>query len=617
MYNKQFLYEDKLPNKFKKALTNLLLLLAIAAIVWTVRSVVVRNKEQQNLEAFYTALGQEKYIEALAQYHEVQSIASNREIAEEERIKYRSLQIQMEEKTHELIQSQIVDQLLIGEWDPQNAVMVSSLKELSSAYLSPWMAEQTEKLLDGELEAENWHFQITSLSEADNLMKIGKDLLAQENCFIEQIGDFARAEAKEREPEWKSAWYAWQDLAENQDICRFAREYASFHLKSYQEEKYNFLLEECKKMLNAEQYVSAYQLLSELVEVFPEREELKSLLLSVSDRTALNLEIWKGDVPVFSIRPLVVRPELAFTASHEASYADSALIGQSEFRRFLEQLYAEDYVLISITQFFDWPERRVNITVPEGKKPCLLIFDRWQYTVLNQSCGTAQRLLLDEQGKLLAEAGEKQGRDLDAITILEDFIAEHPDFSFNGAKALISLNVYENTLGYITNPEQNEHNIEAWQRVDIDFPKMTEEEFREAKSELHKVVKYLKENGFDFSSSGYRGYDMGNLELSELQEELEKWKEECSELGDTRVLSFPNGSHVYGQTEKLELCLTQGFNIFLGEGPKPYLFYEGEYLHLERMALNLSSLSATSGQLYEYLNLEGVIDKELRGIEDP
>ena len=38
----------------------------------------------------------------------------------------------------------------------------------------------------------------------------------------------------------------------------------------------------------------------------------------------------------------------------------------------------------------------------------------------------------------------------DLIPILEDFIKEHPDFSYKGARAIIALTGYEGILGYRT-----------------------------------------------------------------------------------------------------------------------------------------------------------------------
>ena len=41
----------------------------------------------------------------------------------------------------------------------------------------------------------------------------------------------------------------------------------------------------------------------------------------------------------------------------------------------------------------------------------------------------------------------------DLVPLLEDFIAEHPDFSYKGARAVLAFTGYQGVLGYRTDPE--------------------------------------------------------------------------------------------------------------------------------------------------------------------
>ena len=45
----------------------------------------------------------------------------------------------------------------------------------------------------------------------------------------------------------------------------------------------------------------------------------------------------------------------------------------------------------------------------------------------------------------------------DFVTILEKFIADHPDFSYQGARAILAVTGYDGLFGYRTNPEVREN----------------------------------------------------------------------------------------------------------------------------------------------------------------
>ena len=75
---------------------------------------------------------------------------------------------------------------------------------------------------------------------------------------------------------------------------------------------------------------------------------------------------------------------------------------------------------------------------------------------------------------------------------------------------------------------------------------------------------------------------------------------------------FPNGSHVYGQEDLLDLMLSRGYNIFIGQGPKPYMFYDRKFVHLDSLAVNGNTLTALSGYLTTILDSHEVLDHNLR-----
>ena len=69
--------------------------------------------------------------------------------------------------------------------------------------------------------------------------------------------------------------------------------------------------------------------------------------------------------------------------------------------------------------------------------------------------GFTYKLIIGDNGQVWSEGKDPQGKDvvsqdLDAVTILDKFVREHPDFSPYGAKGCLSLTGYQGILGYRT-----------------------------------------------------------------------------------------------------------------------------------------------------------------------
>lgn len=614
MKKDEYIYpQEKNSLPWKRIGQLVLVLLSLAVLVLTIR-ILIRHKNQSDLfETFRLAIEEKRYGDALDAYHRVQSTATDLNRSAEDRDSHRSLQEKMEEFTGKLTDQAIAELISGGSLSDDRQRMISGLNEIAAAHITPQIRAQSEAFLDGKISRDSWHLFVSSLARIPSLSMISNGFLEQEECLAVQTDAFAEGKRKEEMNDWRSAWSFWQSLAENPEICRFARDYAQFRLKSYQESQYELLVDEVRKMMKADQFYSAQELLTQLKDVFPQRQELADLLKSLDGRVPASVEPWTGEVLVLSVRPLVVRDELAFARSGNQQFADNSQITGDEFRLLLEKLRQQDFVLISPSQYLSWPDRRPQLLLPSGKKPVMLVFDRWEYTVLDQVCGTAGKIFLDEQGVLKAEAGEKTGREYDAIPILEDFIALHPEFSFDGAKALISLNISENFLGYFYSPAQEEESRTAWARVGQEFPRLTEEEYLEQNRELGRVVNYLLERGFDLGSGGFYGADTASLSAEQLEEELDSWAEALAPyLSSCRYFIFPNGSHVYSSESSVRQLLAHGFNIFFGEGPGPYHFFTESYVHFDRIPINAATLGPNGISLRKYFDPEGIMNEQIR-----
>ena len=73
--------------------------------------------------------------------------------------------------------------------------------------------------------------------------------------------------------------------------------------------------------------------------------------------------------------------------------------------------------------------------------------------------GFASRIVIGEDGKptceMILEDGSIITGSFDIVPILNDFIEEHPDFSYRGAKGILALTGYEGVFGHRTNDPES------------------------------------------------------------------------------------------------------------------------------------------------------------------
>ena len=181
-------------------------------------------------------------------------------------------------------------------------------------------------------------------------------------------------------------------------------------------------------------------------------------------------------VPNLSFNVLVADIERAMNNSNYGNQFNRNYTTVGEFYDILNQLYDNGYILVSL---YDLGEKSVapdgtvtikegRLYLPEGKKPITLTQtggNFFTYMVDGDGDGLADkdgsgfpsRLVLDASGELTCEYIDADGNTLtgsyDFITILNDFIEAHPDFSYRGARATIAFTGYDGLLGYRTDAE--------------------------------------------------------------------------------------------------------------------------------------------------------------------
>ncbi|MBS6440686.1 MAG: polysaccharide deacetylase family protein [Clostridiales bacterium] len=242
--------------------------------------------------------------------------------------------------------------------------------------------------------------------------------------------------------------------------------------------------------------------------------------------------------------------------SYAGAPLDADCLTVTEFRRLLESLYENGYCLININDMYvvdaNGKARLADtVTVNKGKKPLVISIDDVTYDPRKKGSGMVDRLVI-ENGTIMGCYDNADGSttltDGEVFPIVEAFVKEHPDFSYNGNKVTLALTGFAGILGYRTD-ERYEGQYDV------------AEERRKAK----EVVDWLNENGYNFACHTYSHANYTTCSDSRVREDLEKWDRNVKPLiGETRVLVYPYGAFTYQDTNKHNALLQAGYVVFCG-----------------------------------------------------
>ena len=279
---------------------------------------------------------------------------------------------------------------------------------------------------------------------------------------------------------------------------------------------------------------------------------------------------------------LVVDPERGFAGDDSlAAGCKQWMTTVDEFNKITQAMYDNGYVLVRlrdlVTQTTDANGNvhfvpNTELKLPQGKKAFVMSMDDLSYYHSYDGRGIASKLVLDENGKPTCEYVQADGTTVtgayDYIPLLDQFIAEHPDASYKGAKGMIALTGYNGILGYRTDiayktRENLTSDQQAWLDAHPDFN--WDNECAEAK----KVADAIKADGWEFASHTWGHIRIGDASLERIQTDTEKWRTYVEPLvGPTDTIIFAHGQdlsdwHDYsGENEKFNYLKSQGYNFY-------------------------------------------------------
>lgn len=278
-----------------------------------------------------------------------------------------------------------------------------------------------------------------------------------------------------------------------------------------------------------------------------------------------------------------------------------------EFDAIIQQMYDNGYVFVSIKDLVVETEnedgsvtfsKNTDLKLPAGKKPVILSLDDLSYYHSYEAAGYPNKLVIDTDGIVRCEYTDAQGNttvgDYDVVARLEDFIQEHPDASYKGARGIIALTGYNGVFGYRTDTAYKTGvdltaDQQDWLNRHPDF------DWDQEVAEATKVAEALKAEGWEFASHTWGHLSVTDKSVETLQTDHEKWKATVENIiGPTDIIIFAHGADIgswqgySNENPQYAYFKSQGFHYFcnVDGSQKAWVQITSDYVRQGRINLD-------------------------------
>ncbi|MBO4637795.1 MAG: hypothetical protein J5685_11690 [Clostridiales bacterium] len=559
------------------------------------------DSKESALTEFEVMLDTGDYDGALALYREMhdQVVSAPDVNAENVALSSRTM-AQMELAVHGRVSS-IEDKLRNERYQLMQSDIdfLNEMGELTASQLSDWLRSLCEEFLLGQIEKPDIIFIFDQLEVVTDV-NASANMLRREIETIEMArGDVMTAEHYYRYEDYVESVKIYTNVMES--YSGFVYDYAYNRVGEIKNVMYSPMLELGEHMLDTLKYYSAEDLFSDLAVIFPDDNRIMSDLIEATAHTSETHEYY-GTVEVLCIRSLIADTSVLYGENLLSSNLDLHLTG-TEFQNILQTLYENDYILVDAETMADQTGDTFLVEqpliVPVGKKPVILVIENLDHTARDYGVGTCSRLVLNEQGQVCGEYTDSTGsvvvsRNAEAIGILDSFVEDHPDFSYNGAKGVISVCGYESVFGYVVSTDEIDDRNAALTSIGYPNADFTDEEIASNCETVSEIAAVLYDTGWKFASSTYGNINAYDSDMETIQADTQKWIDQVGALlPDVHIIVYPGGNYIYGTDPRAEYLKALHFRIFFGIGSNPYYIFGSNYLYYDRAIINPSTLRNT------------------------
>ena len=362
--------------------------------------------EDSTIPDFSEAIEMGNYDEALSIYRKVQDqvLADNPDANDnthDERIKLLSSMEAIVEQKVDLI----FDRIVSNRYAPQHSDVqfLDSMKELTASVVAKRLNALCVSYMLGEIEKPDLTFVFDQISPISNFSAIAGPMLREVDYIETAAGDVRTAEKALAGGDYVEAVQRYQNV--NAHYEGFVGEYSAKRIQEIKTAMYEPMMAEGERMLERYKFYSAEKLFSNLAAIFPEDDKIRSDLLVATGHTTKTVE-YRGHVEVLCVRSLIANTDTAFGV--EFGKGDTGLyLTANEFNQILENLYQKGYVLVDPENMMSATDPGFilerNLTIPEGKKPLVIIIENLSYDPTAYVCGTCRRLVLNDEKQVCGE----------------------------------------------------------------------------------------------------------------------------------------------------------------------------------------------------------------------
>jgi len=335
---------------------------------------------------------------------------------------------------------------------------------------------------------------------------------------------------------------------------------------------------------------------------------------------------WKdySSIANLSFHVLIADPQRAFNNDPQLKgQYNRNFVTIDEFSKILDQLYKGGYVLVDFDSFTETNtglDGNANfftkpIALPEGKKPIMLtetMVNYFGYMVDSNDdgepdaggSGFAYRLIVDNNGDIRAQMvdanGQTQTGNYDLVPILEDFIKEHPDFSYQGARAILAVSGSEGVFGYRTNTSY--------------ISTISQGYYDEQVAGAKTIVQALRDKGYTIACYTYDNVAYGDRSATQIQADMKDWTNQITPvIGEVDTLVYARTSDIGDYSgAKFQVLHDCGFRFFLRHGSAPSAEINNTYVKQSRLMVTGENMAWKSDQFSNYFDCAAILNN-LRG----
>jgi peptidoglycan/xylan/chitin deacetylase (PgdA/CDA1 family) len=347
--------------------------------------------------------------------------------------------------------------------------------------------------------------------------------------------------------------------------------------------------------------------MNNFTQILSDRGKYSQLLSTVVEITNY------GQLPNLSFNVLIADPARAFKDEKYASAYNQNFVTVDEFSKILDQLYANGYVLVNFDSFVEKTTDAAGnvsyttkpIYLPSDKKPFMLtetLVNYFGYMIDSDNDGKADAKgggfaskMIVKDGEITCEMVDAEGNTVygayDLVPILNEFIEEHPDFAYRGARATLAVTGKEGIFGHRINKGDSA-----------------------AVAAATELVQELRSQGYLIACNTYENLNYDKNKATDIQADLKSWTDEIAPvLGDVDILVFARGSDISDYTgPKFNVLYSSGFRFFVSATSKgiPSTEVNRTYIRQYRIMVTGSLMVNSPSTLSNYFKVADVISGE-------